>query len=746
MDYQQLFRSYPVIMLLIDPDTGRVLDGNQEAVTFYGYPWGELTALHIQDINQLHDHQILDEMKRAKEEERNYFHFPHRKKNGSVEEVEVHSYPLIIEEKQVLVSTIYQHGLQAYAQGDAMRYMEAQVEGVLVLDHAFRVIRVNSRFEEIFGYSQAECIGKEPCELFHLAESEVEYSAQVQAGQVTRASVERLTKSGKKICVEINGVPLLMREKYFGAYLSYRDVTEKKQYEERLQLFANVLENNKEGVLIIDKRGTIEWVNAAMHRLFGYLEAEMIGKNVSLFQSGRHSEGDYNEMLETLLTKKQWEGELWARRNDGRVLPVSLLIHAMLVQGSSKYIAIIRDVSAIKRKEKEIYFLAYRDSLTRLYNRNYFLEYFSEALAEAKIEKQSLGLLYMDLNGFKAVNDTLGHEAGDRVLEEFSTRLQKVVRSSDCAARYGGDEFVLLMPNLQSPEHAKQLTERLIKAANQPYRVKKVEVQLGVSVGIVSYPQHEDTVEGLLHRADLAMYEAKQRGKSAYYYPEESAKELHSSPQVQIALSECVQNDFSFLELRWKTCCAYSHVLQLESNWHIEGMEGKSVEWQSQMLSKAGVLWAYVERVFDAIVDQRAYLFNQKKEAYLLIDIDESILIQDQFAEWLTEKVPKEMLENRMVGFRIKQLEVRRPLRLEKEKFMRLKAMGVRLVYPFVSLDEIPLGLVFDHVFDAIDLRGVLEAQKDSPIEPKIQRFLHAIEQEGIEFLPKDVTICKSVE
>jgi len=285
-----------------------------------------------------------------------------------------------------------------------------------------------------------------------------------------------------------------------------------------LNLARQVIEATLDGVMIVDDQGLIEYVNPSFSRLTGYAAEDVLGKNPRLLQSGRHDAAFYAKMWSELLDIGHWQGEVWNRRKDGDIFAEWLTINSIRddAGGIAKYAAIFGDITEKKRDEERVRNLAYCDPLTGLPNRRLMVDRLALALANAHRHGTVLAVMFLDLDLFKRINDTLGHDVGDAVLVEVAKRLNTCVREGDTVARIGGDEFVVVMPELEDVSDAARLAERVIAAVKALMALAGRELYVTTSVGIAVYPEDGAEPEALLKCADLALYRAKEIGRNGY--------------------------------------------------------------------------------------------------------------------------------------------------------------------------------------------------------------------------------------
>lgn len=275
-----------------------------------------------------------------------------------------------------------------------------------------------------------------------------------------------------------------------------------------------------DGVIVTDAQHVILRVNRAFSAITGYSSEEVVGRTPSILQSGRQDAKFYHKMRERLEQDGHWEGEIWNRRKNGEIYPEWLTITAVAgAAGGAHYVGIFSDISKRKSYEEKISFLAYHDRLTTLPSRELFYEKLSRAMSKVRRKKDRLALLYLDLDGFKEVNDNLGHEAGDTVLKVSAKRLSGCVRSEDTVARLGGDEFAIVLSGIESREDAGKVAEKVIGALSNPVQLPGgEECSVGVSIGIAIYPDNGVEIDRLMSAADDAMYQSKANGKNRYTF------------------------------------------------------------------------------------------------------------------------------------------------------------------------------------------------------------------------------------
>lgn len=294
---------------------------------------------------------------------------------------------------------------------------------------------------------------------------------------------------------------------------------ERRQAESELQLSAAVFENSSEGFLVTDAQQRIIKVNPAFSRITGYSAQDILGKTPSHLASGHQNREFYADMWHELNTTGQWQGEVWNRRKDGQVYPEWLSITRVLDhEGQPRhYIAIFSDTSQRKAHEAQIRTLAHFDPLTGLANRTLLKDRVNHDISQAERHDLPLTLMFLDLDHFKNINDSLGHHIGDLLLVEVARRISAVVREQDTVARLGGDEFVAVLPGTSAQE-ATHIARRLLDRISQPYQLEQHELNITPSIGLALYPEDGADYQTLYRCADTAMYRAKQDGRNGFSF------------------------------------------------------------------------------------------------------------------------------------------------------------------------------------------------------------------------------------
>jgi len=403
--------------------------------------------------------------------------------------------------------------------------VESTSDFIWEVDQEARYTYASPKIEEILGYTPSEILGDTPFALMpeHIREQvEKQFFSVLKSGQSFQ-NLENINyhKNGKPVLLETSGVPFFNNRNELAGYRGIdRDITSRKHAEEQLVLSESVFSNSIEGIAITSPDATIEQVNNAFTTITGYSREEVLGNNIRILKSNRHDDEFYKEMWDKLLAEGKWSGEIWNRKKDGSAYPEWLSISEIRnIKGeTTNYISIFHDISERKVKEEQLEFLAFHDPLTKLPNRRLFYDRLNISLQTAIRTGEKLALIHMDIDDFRHINDSMGHHFGDDLLCSVANRISNICRSSDTLARYGGDEFVIILTHLKDTQEALDCSNRLLYLFDKPISVSKEETHTSISIGISVYPDDGETIITLEKNSDLALTRAKERGKGQVYF------------------------------------------------------------------------------------------------------------------------------------------------------------------------------------------------------------------------------------
>ncbi len=404
------------------------------------------------------------------------------------------------------------------------RALEQSPTSVIITSIDGIIEYVNPKFEEVSGYTAKEAIGQNPRILKSGDKTPEDYKKMwdtLLAGKEWRGTFHNKRKDGRIYWESASISPLRDEEGKITHFIAVKeDVTAQKRAEEQLRMNATVFDTTSEGIMVTDADNIIKTVNPAFSRITGYEAEEVVGHSPGILSSGRHTKAFYEQMWGAVSQNGYWSGEIWNRRKDGSVYPEWLSIAAIKNESGivKEYVAVFSDISKHKQDEEKIRYQANFDALTGLPNRSLLTDRLTQAILSANREEWKLALLFIDLDQFKVVNDTFGHVMGDELLQMVATRIRECVREVDTVARFGGDEFVVLMQDVTDLEAPALVASKVIAEVTGSFTLYQREIYIGASIGITVYPDDANTPDALLRNADMAMYQAKEQGRNNYQF------------------------------------------------------------------------------------------------------------------------------------------------------------------------------------------------------------------------------------
>jgi diguanylate cyclase (GGDEF)-like protein/PAS domain S-box-containing protein len=518
---QTLMRNSMEGIHVLDID-GNVLEANDAFCSMLGYTRDEILQLNVRDWDVHFSAEELRARISSFIGRSEIFDTMHRRKDGSVIDVEICVNGVVIDDKTYLFASSRDITERKKLQIVQQRYkqvIEAAMDGYWMANTEGFLEEVNEAYAKMSGYTMQELVGMHISQL-DANENEAEVMAHIDRVMVQgygRFETQHRRKDGRVFDVEVSVAFLPESGKVF---VFSHNITLRKQAEQALRVAAATFEMH-EAILITDAQANIVRVNSAFTDITGYSSEDVIGRNPRIMSSGRHDNAFYAALWKEILDTGSWAGEIWDKRKNGEIYPKWMTITAVKNQRgeTTQYVAIFSDITERKRAEEEIRNLAFYDALTQLANRRLFIERFQTALAASVRYGGHGAILFVDLDRFKHLNDTLGHDYGDLLLIEVASRIKSCVREVDTVARFGGDEFVVLLENisgdgLDASRKAGGVAEKIRESLSQPYRLNGQECHSSPSIGISLYHGNEESMDALIRQADAAMYQAKEAGRN----------------------------------------------------------------------------------------------------------------------------------------------------------------------------------------------------------------------------------------
>ncbi len=512
-----LFENAADPIFVLDMD-GHFIEVNQAACKHTGYSRDELLQMgpqHLDDASA--QQQIPERLAQLQQAGKATFNAVHVRRDGSRVPVEMHIRMIEHNGKRLTLNICrdvserlqkeieYEHIVQTTTDG----FWIARVSDARILD-------VNEAFCRMVGYTREELLAMSIFDL-EAIESSAETEAHIRRVMLTGHDffeTQHRHKDGHLVEIEASVSYSDSRGGVFFVFV--RDISQRKRQEVELKLAASVFNSSSAAILITDRDNKIVSVNPAFTATTGYEAAEVIGRNPNILSSGKQSKEFYRDMWQRLENNRHWQGELWNLRKDGEIFAEQLTINVVTNKDGSvhRHIAIFSDITEKKQAADLVWRQANYDSVTNLPNRRLFLDRLDQELKKCRRSTTFLALFFVDLDRFKEVNDTHGHNIGDQLLIETARRLNDCVRSTDTVARLGGDEFTVILTNLSDTSGVKTVADNVQAALEKPFHLNGVNVFISASIGIALYPGDATDPGNLTDKADIAMYASKRQGRN----------------------------------------------------------------------------------------------------------------------------------------------------------------------------------------------------------------------------------------
>ena len=548
----------------------------------------------------------------------------------------------------------------------------------LVIDpKSGKIVDANPAAENFYGYPREKLLSMGIGDINTLPLDQIQAEADRAATGNRLFNFKHRTASGEIRDVEVYSGPVELDGK-MALYSIVHDITDRKRSEESLLRFTSIFEASSEAVMVVDRENRIVTVNPAFTEITGYAPQEAMGMNPSFLSSGRHGSGFYRDMWRSLETFGRWQGEIWDKRKNGEVYPEWLTINTIYDEHGNvrERVAIFSDITKNKEAEAQVWRQANFDELTGLPNRNMFRDRLDLEIRKSHRSGLAFALFFIDLDRFKEVNDTLGHETGDRLLVEAANRIDSSVREGDTVARLGGDEFTVILTDLSENAHVERVANTIIQKLAEPFRLGEELAYVSGSIGITLFPFDASQSSELLKNADQAMYYAKSLGKNrfAYFTPalQEAAIErmkligelrnalperqltLAFQPIVSLATGKIVKAEAL---LRWKNSrqewISPADFIPLAEE---TGLIHEIGDWVFREAASWAMRWRNYDKNFQVSINLSPVQLMARKAEYSWVDhLRDSGLSGRAIVAEITEGVllnASQTVEERLIGFR----------------------------------------------------------------------------------------------
>jgi diguanylate cyclase (GGDEF)-like protein/PAS domain S-box-containing protein len=511
--------------------TGNLVEMSDSFCNILGYSREEMQGMHVSHWDAKWSREELQErIQQLMHQNDATFETLHRLKNGQLIDVEMHIKTFNLGKEKLLFCSA--RNISVRKQSESLIRLQAgalnnSINGIAISDAThpdLPLVYVNPAFEKITGYTSAESIGRNCRFLQGEDRNQPDLNEIRQAlgqGRAVKATLRNYRKDGSMFWNRFQIAPVQDQEGTTTHFVGIiNDITERKISDDYLKLVSRVFLHADESIFITDPQGSIIEVNPAFTRTTGYSREEVLGRNPRILQSGRHDQAFFAELWKNVLNQGHWSGEIWNRRKNGEIYPDKLTISVVRNdEGETlSYVCLSSDISILKAQQSELELMALHDTLTGLPNRALLNDRLNMALAEVRRSGGKMAVCFIDLDGFKPVNDTYGHETGDLLLIEAAQRMTTILRATDTVARLGGDEFILILSEIQSEKEFLGMLSRIMDAIARPYTIGEITVSISASIGVTLYPDDNVDADTLLRHADQAMYLAKEKGRNRFHF------------------------------------------------------------------------------------------------------------------------------------------------------------------------------------------------------------------------------------
>ncbi|MCL5103277.1 MAG: EAL domain-containing protein [Armatimonadetes bacterium] len=643
---------------------------------------------------------------------------------------------------------------------ETMQTLESVAQGitdcVTLITRDLRIIWANRAFQEQTGYESGELLGgycykvthhlDKPCEPPH---DSCPVAEVIKTGRPASAVHTHFDKSGQEIYVEVTVYPIKDHKDEIVQFVHLtKDITERRRAEAHLRIQTSAINSASNQILITDPAGRVEFVNPAFECETGYTSDEVIGRSPRLLQSGKHEKNFYNELWSTIQDGDTWHGEITNRRKDGSFYIEDTTITPVKNERGviEHFIAIKSNITEKKLYEKRLDYLAHHDPLTGLPNRVLFKERLTQSLSMARGKDAMLAIMFLDLDRFKMVNDIMGHNTGDMMLNAVAARIPGSLRETDMVGRMGGDEFTIMLSDISTPEDAALVAQKILRSLSEPLVLEGNEFLVTGSIGISLYPVDGADAETLVKNADVAMYRAKERGGNAYeFYTDALNSVVCERMKLESGLRRAVEREEFRVHYQPKTDIKTGKILGTEAlvRWQHPEL-GLLAPMQFIPLAEETDLIIPITQwvLYTACAQNKAWQDQGMPAIEVAVNISARLLQREDLVETVRNVLLETGLEPQYLMLEVTESSLMQNPDIAVKLLSELKAMGVRLSvddfgtgYSSLSyLKRLPLDTV---KIDRSFVKEIITNPDDAAITGAIVALAHSLQlsviAEGVE-------------
>ncbi len=566
------------MVLIFDPKTGQILGANQLASSFYGYSKKQLLSMKIQDIDNTDETFVIKQIEQSKSNQNRYFLFKHRLANASIHDVEAYNYPIKWDNETLIISIVYDISQTNKNEVIFSSLFNDVKDAVVFINHNAEITNINKHFSKLFGYTIDDIKGNLLTD-FLVPKSEYnKYKKQLYrlfTGKIITNIGFRQRKNGQSIPVEAIAYPVISNKFIIGANIVYHDISAKIAVDNELKMLRKVLENNIDGVCIINKDVKVVWTNQAFTKIFEYTKEELIGKDVRILISEHENKEELKKIFDNVSETGSWSGEYNNITKSGKIFVTWLTLFTIKDSDNNiiNYVTILRDITSLKENEKKISMLSKFDPLTGFYNQSYFQVLIKDVIQKSQTHRKKFALLSLIIENYEQVKYTIGFDVGEQYLTYIAKKLKDLLPKNKIISRYQVDEFNVILQNIETQQTVEDAVNKLQQVNLQTIKIQGNYIIVNLHIGISIYPDNSELDHFLIQYANLALQTSRSTIDKKYLFFQPFMKENYDKYyKIVNTYSSALKNNEFYL--------VYQPIIDVETN-DIIGFEAL-IRWETK--------------------------------------------------------------------------------------------------------------------------------------------------------------------